>query len=346
MWSLNWYRPRSPPPSSNAAGSKRPASTEDRLPATTPAVKLHKDASGDIGTAATVTAALPHHAADTPLPAAAGVQVSAAQWTEIQARLETLSSAVRDFPALLVAAEATFNKRLHDEKQNSVARETALKNEFRQQFAGLENTVEFLNQRVRSRNMVVHGIPDTASLSKPAQLEDYVKGKFDDATPQTTRVKPSQAIMAVTHIGRPRGGNRSVLVEYGSSQGKHRAYALSRQLRRQGVHLAEELTPQQLHAQRAMEADASALRSRGYRPWFKRGTLWYSDKGAPKQCKRGEAVRVPACSHAPPPPRPPPRPSAQQRPPPARRAAARPTDVSRGVKAVLLLALPVPPMQR
>ena len=120
-------------------------------------------------------------------------------------------------------------------------------------------------------------------------------------------------------------------MEYDSSQGKHGAYALSRQLKRQGVHLADELTPKQLHAQKAMEEDASALRSKGYRPWFRRGTLWYSSRGAPKQCKHGEAIRVPACSGAPPPPGPPPRPSAQQHPPPAHRAAARPVDISRGV---------------
>ena len=245
---FSWGRSATEPPSVGTAGSKRPASTEDLVPAATPAVKLHKDASGDIGTAATVTATLPQDAADTSPPAPATVQITAAQWTAHQADMAILHSAVRAFPAQLAAAEAQFSKQLQEAQQNSVARETAIKDGFRQRVNDLENSVEFLSQRVRNKNMVVHGIPDTASLSKPAQLEDFVRKQFDDATPRTARVKPSQAITAVTHIGRPGGGNRSVLVEYDSSQGKHKAYALSRQLRRQGVHLADELTPKQLHA--------------------------------------------------------------------------------------------------
>ena len=326
-----WHRSKDPTPSGGAAGSKRPASTEDLVPATTPAVKLHKDASGDIGTAATVTAALPQDTADSSPPAAPAVQVTAAQLAALLAEVQTLSTAVRGFPAQLAASEAGFKQQLQEEKQNNIARETALKDSFRQRIAQLEDTVEFLNQRVRGKNMVLHGIPDAANLSKPAQLEDFVKKRFDDATPSTMRVKPSQAITSVTHIGRPGTGNRSVLVEYSSSQGKHRAYALSRQLRRQGVHLADELTPAQLHAQRAMGADADALRSKGYRPWFRRGTLWYSNRGVPRQCKHGEAAKVPLCSGATPPPGPPPRTSAR-RPSSPRRAVAVPADVGQGAR--------------
>ena len=110
--------------------------------------------------------------------------------------------------------------------------------------------------------------------------------------------------MAVTHIGRPGTGNRSVLVEYASSQAKHSAYALSKELRRRGFHLADELTPKQMHAQKA-QADASALRSKGFRPWFRRGALYYSNRGVQRQCRQGEVVKVPTCSVPAPPPAPP-----------------------------------------
>ncbi|KAL3135391.1 hypothetical protein ABBQ32_007575 [Trebouxia sp. C0010 RCD-2024] len=119
--------------------------------------------------------------------------------------------------------------------------------------ATLEATVEFLNQRVRSKNMVLHGVPDTAAISRPADLERFVKCRLDDAAPGRGPSGVSQSITAVTHIGKPGGGNRAVLVEYASSQAKHKAYALSRELRRQGFHLADELTPKQLQAQQAMD---------------------------------------------------------------------------------------------
>ena len=129
-----WGRSKPPPPYSGTAGSKRPASTEDLVPATTPAIKLHKDASGDFGTAATVTAALQQDPVDTSPPAATTVQVTAAEWTTVQAELKTLSSAVRGFPAQLAATEAAFSKQLQEEKQNSVAREAALKDDSRKHF--------------------------------------------------------------------------------------------------------------------------------------------------------------------------------------------------------------------
>ena len=46
-------------------GAKRSAVSEDLVPATAPATKLHKDFSGDVRTAATVTAAVPTDTAGT-----------------------------------------------------------------------------------------------------------------------------------------------------------------------------------------------------------------------------------------------------------------------------------------
>ena len=113
--------------------------------------------------------------------------------------------------------------------------------------------------------MVMHGIPDTAALSKPADLERFVKNKVNAATP-SRGPSVSHAITAVMHIGRPGEGNRSVLVEYATNQAKHKAYALSRELRRNGLHRSDELTLKQLQAHKAMEPDVAALRSKGYRP--------------------------------------------------------------------------------
>ncbi|KAL3134401.1 hypothetical protein ABBQ38_006463 [Trebouxia sp. C0009 RCD-2024] len=79
--------------------------------------------------------------------------------------------------------------------------------------AALEATVEFLNQRVRSKNMVLHGVPDTAAISRPADLKRFVKCRLDDAAPGRGPSVVSQSVTMITHIGRPGGGNRAVLFQ-------------------------------------------------------------------------------------------------------------------------------------
>ncbi len=195
--------------------------------------------------------------------------------------------------AQLTAAEANFDKQLKEQTQSSIARENAVKDACSQQLSTLSSTLEFLNQRVRGKNMVLHGILDSTTTSTPAALERVVKTAFDAAAPGRGPSPVSQSIAAVTHTGKPGIGNRAVLVEYSSSQAKHRAYALSRQLRQQGVHLTDELTPKQQQSLRAMEPDRTALLSRGIRTWYRQGTLYYMNQSVRRECKKGEAVRVP-----------------------------------------------------
>ncbi len=306
---FNRTRSAAPSPPPSPRGAKRSADTEQLLPASAPAVKLHKDSSGDVVTSATVTAGVPTDAVETAAAEDAIIQLPPAEWQALLARVTVLEQAPAQLAAAqsqltaahsqLAATEATFDAKLKQQTQDSIAREGTIKDTHRQQMAALEATVEFLNQRVRSKNMVLHGVPDTAAISRPADLEHFVKCRLDDAAPGRGPSVVSQSVTAVTHIGKPGGGNRAVLVEYASSQAKHRAYALSRELRRQGFHLADELTPKQLQAQQAMEPDCTALRSKGYRPWYRRGALWYSNQGVPRQCRKGDALRVPVSAGAP-----------------------------------------------
>ncbi len=67
-------------PSYHTRGSKRSATDEQLVPATAPAVKLHKDSSGDVLTAATVTAGVPTDAVDTAQVAQATLQVPQSEW--------------------------------------------------------------------------------------------------------------------------------------------------------------------------------------------------------------------------------------------------------------------------
>ncbi|DBA75785.1 TPA: hypothetical protein ACH3X1_010196 [Trebouxia sp. C0004] len=203
--------------------------------------------------------------------------------TELAAKRSELLKAQTELTAAcsdLAEFKGSVNKRLGEQTSHSIARETAVKDGLQQQVNAEGSNLEHLSQRIRANNIVLHGVPDIAAHSRPADLTRYVSNKLDSATPR--RGSPSQAlsqsIRAVSHIG---------------------------------LHLADELTPKQLKAQKGLEADFSALKLKGFRPFYRRGELKYRDQGVNRTCKRGEAIRVSAPISppraSPAPPGPPPR---------------------------------------
>ena len=60
------------------------------VPATAPATKLHKDTSGDVGTAVTFTAAVPTDATGTTSAAQPLVQLTQVEWQAFLARVTVL----------------------------------------------------------------------------------------------------------------------------------------------------------------------------------------------------------------------------------------------------------------
>jgi len=106
------------------------------------------------------------------------------------------------------------------------------------------------------------------------------------------------------------------------------------------ISLTDELTPKQQHAQKALDPDRIALRSKGFRTWFRHGTLWYLDQGVPRECKQGEAVRLPQAQGSPPRPnipaaRAPPRgPSSHPRQTPGRSGGSIPAGTPRANRVV------------
>ncbi|DBA75829.1 TPA: hypothetical protein ACH3X1_010234 [Trebouxia sp. C0004] len=236
--------------------------------------------------------------------------------TELAATRSELLKAQTELTAAcsdLAEFKCSVNKRLGEQTSHSIARETAVKDGLQQQVNAEGSNLKHLSQRIRANNIVLHGVPDIAAHSRPADLTRYVSNKLDSATPR--RGSPSQAlsqsIRAVSHIGRPGSGKRAVLVEFSTHTAKHEAFKLSPHLRCSGLHLADELTPKQLKAQRGLEADLSAFKLKGFRPFYRRGELKYRDQGVNRTCKRGEAIRVSAPISppraSPAPPGPPPR---------------------------------------
>ena len=83
------------------------------VPATAPATKLHKDTSGDVGTAVTFTAAVPTDATGTTSAAQPLVQLTQVEWQAFLARvtvLEELLAQLTEVQSQLKAAEASFSK--------------------------------------------------------------------------------------------------------------------------------------------------------------------------------------------------------------------------------------------
>ena len=177
---------------------------------------------------------------------------------QTQTELATTRSDLAEF-------RGSIDKQLGDQTSHSIARETAVKHKLQQQLSAEGSSLEHLSQRVRANNIVLHGVPDIAAHSRPADLTHYFSNKLDVAAPcrgQSSQTL-SQSIQAVSHIGRPGSGKRAVLVQFSTHTAKHEAFKLSPHLRRSGLHLADELTPKQLKAQKGLEADFSALKLKG-----------------------------------------------------------------------------------
>ena len=84
----------------------------------------------------------------------------------------------------LAEAKDTLDTRLQEHTSHCIARETAVKDELQQLVSTEGSSLEHLSQRVRANNIVMHGVPDTAATSKPADLTRLVKGKLDAAAPR------------------------------------------------------------------------------------------------------------------------------------------------------------------
>ena len=87
-------------------GAKRFATSEELVPATAPATKLHKDTSGDVLTAAIVAATVPTDAVGRTPAAQSMAQLTQVEWQAILARL----TAVERLQAQLTVAQSQERK--------------------------------------------------------------------------------------------------------------------------------------------------------------------------------------------------------------------------------------------
>lgn len=252
----------------------------------------------------------PAEPADSPAPAPSPAASPTITLAALLARIETLEGETQHLRAdlqqtkadlaatrsELAVSKTSLDQRLEEQTSHSIARETAVKDGLQGLLSAEGSSLEHLSQRVRANNIVMHGVPDTAANSRPADLTRFVGGKLDAASPRRGPSMPRlrQSVQAVSHIGRPGSNNRAVLVEFSTHTAKHEAFKLSSQLRREGLHLADELTPKQRKAQKGLAADFSALKLRGFNPFYRRGRLMCRDHGVNRTCKRGEAIRVSA----------------------------------------------------
>lgn len=201
--SMNWRYagcPQTGPSQAASAATSALRRAKNLLPASIPAEKLHKEGSGDDSTAATVTAQL---SADI-LPATA-VTVPQSESAVVLSKLAFLerpwlrSALTWLQPSLSWQPPRTASVHSSRNKSNSVVRENVIKDSHRQHIAQLESTIEFLNQQVRSKNVVMHGVPDTAS-----QLIWSALSKARWVMLSMARSPPSLNFLTpITHMSRP-----------------------------------------------------------------------------------------------------------------------------------------------
>ena len=222
--------------------------------------------------------------------------------TELRQTKSELTAAQTELAAQRVEVselKASVNLRFQGDTGNSTAAAENVRDQLQQQLDAENSALEYLNQRVRSNNIVMLGVSDTAAYSRPTDLELLVKKELDSATPSRSAEPLSEFITAIKRIGKPRSGantgNRAMVVEFTSSKAKHQAFQRSAQLRSRGILLSDELTHKQLRAQRQLEADAASLKAKGYQPFYRRNQLKYMNQGRLRTCARGEATCVAPC---------------------------------------------------
>lgn len=243
--------------------------------------------------------------------------------TELQHTKADLTAAQTELTATHAEAaelKASIDARFQGSTGNSTAAADNVRDQLQQQLNENSSTLEYVNQRIRSNSIVMLGVPDTAANSRPADLLALVKGELESAAPSRSAEPLSRCITAVRRLGKPKVGSnpsrRAVVVEFATNTAKHQAFQCSAQLRSRGIRLSDELTRKQLKAQEQLEADAATLKAKGFRPFFRQGSLRYMDQGRLRTCTRGEASQVapcPAGASQPRPPAPPGRPRGQQR---------------------------------
>ena len=130
-----------------SSDKQRSADAEDLQPASSPAVELHKDASGDVATAATVTADLPVDSAEKALATTTTAQVIAEELATILARLASLEQTITQLQQANIQLQQA-NTQLQQEQQHAIAGENAIKHACHQQIVEMEFKVDFLDQQV------------------------------------------------------------------------------------------------------------------------------------------------------------------------------------------------------
>ncbi|KAL3135756.1 hypothetical protein ABBQ32_007319 [Trebouxia sp. C0010 RCD-2024] len=134
--------------------------------------------------------------------------------------------------------------------------------------AELEATVGFLNQRFRSKTMVLHGAQTSQPSAGHGQLtwNAFVKCRLNEGASGRGPSVVSRSVTAVTHIGRPGGrcwwGMQAVRL---STRPMH--CPRSSGAKASTLLMSSPPCGQTAQAQQATESDCTALASIGYRPW-------------------------------------------------------------------------------
>ena len=115
-----------------------------------------------------------------------------------------------------------------------------------------------------------------------------MKGKLDAAAPRRgSTPAPSQSIQAVSHIGRPGSNKRAVLVEFSTHAAKREAFKLSAQLRREGLHVADDLTHKAVEGPKGLGNGLLCPQAEGFQPLLSAWAAPAQGPGASTEYARG-----------------------------------------------------------
>lgn len=159
--------------------------------------------------------------------------------------------------------------------------EVTLKDQQRK-LAALERKAEATDRRERELDLVLYNIPEMLDDHEDqVAIHSLVEGRHDMTV----------ASMRIGERSSRQGRPRPALIRFDTMDDKHTFLKHAKELK-PGIKWDDYLTRQQQKERQVLAADLHALRTKGFRPFFRGSQLKYRNANKTKNCRLGQAIKV------------------------------------------------------
>ena len=154
-------------------------------------------------------------------------------------------------------------------------------------FQALDRKAEGVQRRARQLDLVLYNLPEEAEEEKDDDaIATLVWRTACAATAPEFTIK-------VKRLGARSKGHRPVLVTFDTMDDKHTFLKYANTLKPTGVKWDDYLTRQQQSERRSLATDFQALKTKGYKPFYRGSVLKYRIADKTHNCSMGQALKAP-----------------------------------------------------